>query len=41
LKSLFRGYFGYKCSTTSTIAIYDFGYLEKKTTSDMDVVDES
>jgi hypothetical protein len=25
--------------TTSTIAIYDFGDLEKKTTSDMDVVD--
>jgi hypothetical protein len=28
-------------AATSTIAIYDFGYLEKKTTSDMDVVDES
>jgi hypothetical protein len=26
---------------TSTIAIYDFGYFKKKTTSDMDVVDES
>jgi hypothetical protein len=26
---------------TSTIGIYDFGDLEKKTTSDMDVVDES
>jgi hypothetical protein len=25
----------------STIGIYDFGDLEKKTTSDMDVVDES
>jgi len=38
LKSTGRGYFGYK-RTTSTTAIYDFGYLEKKTTSDMDVVD--
>ena len=25
----------------ATTAIDDFGYLEKKTTSDMDVVDES